>query len=140
MEVTQLLCKPEEASTLHCRQEFTLYCLSQFFSSTFNQQLTVVELQGVYYLLGVQVAKLTGRCTSNLYRSLKRQGVQVKRASSNLVRFLNSHRLPFAQAAHSITLVPLLPLLECTPFSVGGSGLRKTSAVIDYCTTVFSVS
>ena len=57
------------------------------------------------FLVGVQVSKILQRMTFNLYKSLKRKGVMVRRASPHQVCFLiRTHSVP--PNTHSVSLIP----------------------------------
>lgn len=122
MEVANLLQASEPPSSdssktasdypLSDQQENMLDFLQRSFLSAHGNYLAVIQIENARYLLGVQLAKLLRRETSNLYRSLKRSGISLQRASSDQVRWINSLNLCFVQKTHSITFVPLREAID----------------------------
>lgn len=112
MEVSALLndsdsCAHKELSYLTTEELTILYCVSHRFSYMFDCELRIVEVEGQHYLIGVQISRLLQRETSNIYRSLKRAGIAIRRASSNQVCWLNSLDLGFVNGTHSVTFIPI---------------------------------
>jgi hypothetical protein len=76
----------------------------------FGHKLSVVKSnycshEQCKYMIGVQLAKLLRRKTFNLYRCLKKKGVDVRRASADEVASLNEIGA-IRNGTHSVTLVP----------------------------------
>jgi hypothetical protein len=67
--------------------------------------LSIFTVNGVKYLVGVQVARLLKRKTFNMYRCMKKKKIPIRRASPQEVEFLCSVKA-VRSGTHSITLVP----------------------------------
>lgn len=73
--------------------------------NAFGKKLSVIRLDGVDYLIGVQIASLLRRETFNMYRSMKIKNIHIKRANPDHVEYLckcNAVR----PGTHSVTLIP----------------------------------
>lgn len=75
-----------------------------------NKSLPAVVVDGVEFLVGVQIANLVGKETFNLYRSLKRIGVEIRRGTPEVVNFLRTCGV--VGHTHSVTLVPYHGILN----------------------------
>lgn len=93
-------------------QESMLDFLQRSFLSSYHHNLAIIQIESERFLLGIQLAKLLRRETSNLYRSLKRARIPLVRASSDQVRWINSLNLCFVQKTHSITFIPLRETID----------------------------
>ena len=71
----------------------------------FGTRLSVVKIEGVEYLIGVQIATLLKRETFNMYRSMKIKNINIQRATAEQVEFLCNHNAVRA-GTHSVTLIP----------------------------------
>ena len=71
----------------------------------FGKRMSVLRLEGVDFLIGVQIATLLKRETFNMYRSMKIKNIKIQRATPEQVEFLclNSAVRP---GTHSVTLIP----------------------------------
>jgi len=90
-----------------CNLEFLEYACKRLFES----HLTIVDIKGTHYVIGLQIAKLIKNETSNLYRSLKRMGFDILRATPDQVRYINALKLPLISVSHSITFIKLKEIL-----------------------------
>lgn len=99
-------------SYLDPEDQIMLRCISDRFFSVFHDALCVVEIDGQHYFIGIQISKMLHRETSNTYRSMKRAGIVVRRASPNEVRNLNVLNLCCVNKTHSVTFVPLRAALR----------------------------
>lgn len=103
---------------LSSEQSNMLYFINNAFLSNYKEPLTIIEIDGSYYLIGIQIAKFLNKQTSNFYRSLKRNGVEYMRASLEQVRFINTLALCFVRNTQSITL---LPFKQCIDYIIKGN-------------------
>lgn len=77
-----------------------------------DEHLTIIELEGSHYLIGIQLAKLIKSETSNMYRALKRMGFNTRRATPDQIHWINTLRLPLVGVTHSITFIKLQEALS----------------------------
>jgi len=144
MEVASLLQSSNSSSQsaldypLSDQQENMLDFLQRSFLSAYDNYLAVIQIENMRYLLGVQLAKLLRRETSNLYRSLKRSGIILQRASSDQVRWINSLNLCFVQKTHSITFVPLREAIDFLTEEFRRRKPAKAVPPYSACSTVLS--
>lgn len=88
-------------------QQRVLNFLECVCKSICKENLTVVNIEGVHYLIGAQIAKLIKAATSNIYRSLRRMGIDTLRASPSQVHEINTLELPLVGVTHSITFIKI---------------------------------
>lgn len=98
--------------TLSHQQKMTLDLMQQTFRVEHGHSISIVKLDHGYYFIGIQLAKLLKRETSNLYRSFKRHGIELQRATTNQLQWLNSLNIIHVNKTHSVTFVPFLPTLD----------------------------
>jgi len=78
------------------------------FVAKYGEPLEVLVVEGEKFLIGAQIAKLLGRATFNLYRSLKRGGITMTRTRLNEKNVQSSQH----KYSYSATLLPYKPVLE----------------------------
>jgi len=90
----------------------------------FEQDMCVVEFQYEKWLVGVQVAKLLGRETYNLYRSLKMNNVVLAKATLPQVQYLLQHNL-VKPNTRSVTFVSFDQGCEYIRFELWKANMRE---------------
>lgn len=95
-----------ELSYLTAEEQTVMSFLEWLCFSARHKHLYIITLKDKHYFMGIQIAKIMQRETSNLYRFL-RSKVELVRASSAQVRWINSLNFEFMVPTHSITFIPL---------------------------------
>ena len=90
-----------------------------------GEHVAVVQADNQYFLLGMQIARLLKKETSNLYRSLKRANIALRKVSLDQVCWVTSGRLRQVKKIHSVILIPVADALD--HFSSGNFSLKPLS-------------
>jgi hypothetical protein len=71
------------------------------------------------YILGNELSQFVGKKCFNMYRSLRKQGVRIRRASPEEFEYIKPKSKCLA-GVHSYTLIPVLDALQCIASAVYG--------------------
>ena len=90
------------------QQKLELALLQRTFFLKYGEPIVLIKFnaQGIFFI-GVQIAALLEKEPSNIYRSLKRAGIGVDRASPAVVAWINTFGFVHINKTQSITLVPV---------------------------------